>query len=52
MKLEFTFKQLTQACISLIELSLSAILILGNYSDDLKKGAFTIIGVVIGYWLK
>jgi len=47
-----TFKQLAQACISLIVLIPTLIVILGNYPDDHKKWAIGIIGIILGYWLK
>ncbi len=49
---DVTFKQLTQAGISLIVLIPSLVLIFGNYSDDLKKWAIGVVGIVIGYWLR
>lgn len=41
-----------QAVVSLTLLIAGLIIVFGKYDDGLKKGAFTWIGAVIGFWLR
>jgi len=45
-------KLITQIGVSVFILTVSSILIFGNFPDDFKKWAFGLVGVVVGYWLR
>jgi len=45
-------KLLVQIGVSLILLIASLVIIFGTYPEDLRKWAFGMVGLVVGYWLK
>lgn len=44
-------KAIVQIIVTLVVLAAGVVLLLGDYGDAEKKGAFALIGAVVGYWL-
>ena len=52
LQLAATINDIMRALISLVVLAAALYVILSNkYEDDVKKWAFGVVGLIVGYWL-